>query len=661
MFKREKTIHCWHKKKMAANHGILDITFSQKTGRIYVSNIRTPGLLVINGEKNEFLKIIPYDPEHKIFEEEKLHFFMGETAWNSLNNKLYAVTDNPPYLFIIDEDKETCINQIPLNSGARGVAIDKKSGNVFVSHYGKGWLGGDNKVSVFDLENKLIKQIEVGIRPWEIAVDSENERTYISCKGNNLYIPGELYIIDNKKLDVIEKVRIGRRPRGITINQNMNKIYSSARFDFATYVIDSNSLNLLKIIENDCDPISSVYNPNNNQLYMINRQGKMKPDEVYKGALSTVQVVDCKNDEVIKTLEIGKTAHYGVLNKNNNLIYIPCEDSLDVWIIDTTKNLVSGKIDLGRCLDGIKLDKKRKLIFSTSHITNEVSVIDIKKEKFIGSFNVGGWPYELDINPIKEKVYINEHEQADISVHNEKTYTLIKKHSLKINSLFCPGNPIVETHNDLSSWSGISVDTRRNKIYSVSAKENLLFVIDEQKQTLDKIYIGWQGLEGPGVFDVKVNEETNCIYILNPRMLKIIKVDGKKKKVQKIINLGSFSIDLSSRSMGLIRLMINEFLNHLYVGSYIIDLQKDKIILRLSKELGDVIIACNHKNSSFFTLNIKEKIVNIIDERSLKIIDNFALVRRGNAFEFDEELNKFIVLPLRLYSSEVDIYGKTKN
>ena len=101
---------------------------------------------------------------------------------------------------------------------------------------------------------------------------------------------------------------------------------------------------------------------------MINRQGKMKPDEVYKGSLSTVQILDCSEDKIIKSLEIGKTGHYGAINPNNNFLYIPCEDSLDIWIIDTNKDTVVGKIDVGRCLDNVKLDKKRKLIFSKRNI-----------------------------------------------------------------------------------------------------------------------------------------------------------------------------------------------------------------------------------------------------------------------------------------------------
>ena len=161
MFDKSTTICAWEKPNMSANHGVFHVTFSQFTEKIYVSNIRTPGLVVIDGQTNEYLKIIPFDSQQEIFRSDQLYFLMAETAWNALNRKIYTVTYDPAYLLIIDEDSETCTNKIKLDSGARGISIDENNGYVFISHYGSGWYGGDNKVSVFDLDNKLIRKLSI--------------------------------------------------------------------------------------------------------------------------------------------------------------------------------------------------------------------------------------------------------------------------------------------------------------------------------------------------------------------------------------------------------------------------------------------------------------------------------------------------------------------
>ena len=660
MFDKSTTICAWEKPNMSANHGVFHVTFSQSTEKIYVSNIRTPGLVVIDGQTNEYLKLIPFDSQQEIFRSDQLYFLMAETAWNALNRKIYTVTYDPAYLLIIDEDSETCTNKIRLDSGARGISIDEKNGNVFISHYGSGWYGGDNKVSVFDLDNKLIRKIEVGLRPWEMACDQENNRTYISCKGSNLYTPGELWVLDNSTLEVIDKIKIGRRPRGIAINTKMDKLYSTARSDFSTYVFDSNTLDLKTIIANDCDPISSTYNPQTNKLYMINRQGKMKPDEVYKGSLSTVQILDCSEDKIIKSLEIGKTGHYGAINPNNNFLYIPCEDSLDIWIIDTNKDTVVGKIDVGRCLDNVKLDKKRKLIFSTSHITDEVSVFNLKTDKHIKSFELdgGGWPYGIDIDEDLGTIYVNDHDEGNIAIFDKENFDPIKNYSLGIDGFFTPGRPIVEHHKYTSSFSGIAVDEKRKKVYSVSARENSLYILDEKEQTIESIYLGWQEIEGFGTFDVVVNENKNSIYVLNPQMLKIMRIDGNSKQLDGIINLEPFPIDASGYYIFLIRLLMNENANKLYVGPYIVDLESNEVD-RISEQLGDVIVSRDKNNKRLFVYRTEDITINVVDEGTFQILDTFKLDRFGTAFEYDADLMKFIVLPVLLYSSEIDIYKET--
>ena len=141
-------------------------------------------------------------------------------------------------------------------------------------------------------------------------------------------------------------------------------------------------------------------------------------------------------------------------------------------------------------------------------------------------------------------------------------------------------------------------------------------------------------------------------------MLKIMRIDGNSKQLDGIINLEPFPIDASGYYIFLIRLLMNEDANKLYVGPYIVDLESNEVD-RVSERLGDVIVSHDKHNKRLFVYKTEDITINVVDEGTFQILDTFKLDRFGTAFEYDADLMKFIVLPVLLYSSEIDIYKET--
>ena len=138
-----KTIVAFDSSEKAANHGIFGIACNENRNLVYVNNLRTPSLLVIDGETGEYLRNVNYDDKRTGF---------GLVGWSPVADRLYAVATNQSRLYIFEGETEKLLSSVKLGKGPRGLTIDAKTGNVFVAHYGEGWFGGERTVSSFDAD-----------------------------------------------------------------------------------------------------------------------------------------------------------------------------------------------------------------------------------------------------------------------------------------------------------------------------------------------------------------------------------------------------------------------------------------------------------------------------------------------------------------------------
>ena len=273
MYKRTATIVAWHKPGLALNSGIFDVALNEKRDRVYVNGFRTPSVMVIDGKTTTYLKQIMFKSDP--------FMWPGFSAihYSPLTDRIYNVSEALKSLFVLDAEEEKMIKAIELPKAARGIKVDPKTGLIFLTHYGEGTYTSPtivslripdemyqkeqyfHHVSVLDRNEELVKTIEVDWRPWELCIDAERARTYVSCKGKDWNRQGTLCVIDNKDLEMINRIKVGRKPRGVAVNHKHHKIYVACRYDNLVYVIDTKEDEVVGKIPVDTDCIGVVANP----------------------------------------------------------------------------------------------------------------------------------------------------------------------------------------------------------------------------------------------------------------------------------------------------------------------------------------------------------------------------------------------------------------
>jgi len=654
---KTKTIVAWPKAGLSANHGIFGVTLNEKRDRIYISCLRTQGLLVIDGSTNRYEKIIPLDIGG--------HPGLSSVVYNPVTNRLYTTASNQNKLCIVDAEKEKLIRIMEMPDGPRGVTVDPKRGYIFVAHYGEGWFGGADTITVLDKNEKEIKKIKVKPRPWEMTVDPEGDRTYVSCKDVDLYKPGSLCVIDNESLEVVMNVRVGRRPRGVAVNHKAGKAYVACRYDSAVYVVDVNKGIVLKRIDVNCDPIGVVFNPHKNEIYVINRQGKMRLGQTFMGSPATLSIIDCLEDKVIKTIELSKTGHYAALNSLTQRLYVPCEDNNDVWIVDVEEKRPLTRIPLGRALDSPpSVNPENGYLYYTSHISDELTVIDGRKGVHVTSIPVGGWPWQAAVNPRTNRVYVDELDKGEVGVIDGFTNKVIARVNLGVDGHFAEGgtpnvgSPIVEYHRYV--FSGIGVDSSRNRIYVTCPKEDSLIVIDgENNSILRKVYIGWQAhIAGSGRLDVLVNEKTNRIYLFNNILDLLLVLDGDTYEIIDRIDVPREKV---GRGFHAITMVLDSRRDIIYVGPWIIDIKNNTLKGRIPENVGDQVIAINSGGTKIYVTRLSiigsrrlASSLTIADADSYEPIETISFERPGNVL-VDPSSERVYVSTV---NTEIDVYEK---
>jgi len=648
MFNKIKTVEAWPVPGLSANHGVYGISYAKNTDCVYVSCIRTQGLLVIDCKTDKYTHKIPLDVGGP---------GLSSVVYNPVNNMVYTSVPDQKKICVVNPKSDELVKVVNIPSGPRGLNVDPKRGNIFVMHYGDNWFGGDKTVTVLNKDTEEIKKIEVAQNPWESFVDAAGDQTYVSCKEMDFYRPGTLCVIDNKSLEVTKKIKIGRRPRGVAVSHKLKKAYVACRFDSAVYVIDLENNEVIKKIWTDCDPIGTVFDDTNEVLYVINRQGKMRLGERFEGTPATLLKIDCKSDSVVGSVELTKTGHYGALASKNRYIYCPCEDNNDVSVVDTRNFQKVVDIPMGRCLDGLYINQKTGFLYSTSHISDELSILDGRKGRYVKAISVHGWPWSIAINENTNRIYVNTSDKGFVDVVDGKTATLIKSIDLGLGGHFERGtpaqitSPIVEAHVYL--FSDITCDSSRNRIYVTSPKDDALVVIDGQtNEVVRTVYTGYQASSNRrGRHGLGVHEKRNEIYIFNNILGSFTILDGETFEILDKIDI--LQVEEGFGRGG--RVVINEKKDLAYINGVTIDLKKRKMVGNIPADLGAV-VSCDSKNNRLFVVSNDGNQLSIVDGTNYKPSNQVKFERPAKVVVIDEKTGK---LYLTATYAEVDIYAQS--
>ncbi|MGH2613090.1 MAG: YncE family protein, partial [Rhabdochlamydiaceae bacterium] len=219
------------------------------------------------------------------------------------------------------------------------MAINQKTNLVYVIGYDSIRIKQNGTLSVIDGNNDTkLSQLQIGMNPFGIAVDSNTNRIYMLNKHypvNSKWENSTVSVMDGKNNTKIVDIQVGINPAGIAVNPNTHRIYVSNYSGQTVSVIDgiSNSITGEPIFLGPGIEGMAV-DPITNRIYVAD------------GITSTVYVIDGNTDTKIK--EIHPLYAWNVaVNPITNKIYVPSYSLNNISIIGGKLYDITSVIQMG--------------------------------------------------------------------------------------------------------------------------------------------------------------------------------------------------------------------------------------------------------------------------------------------------------------------------
>jgi len=248
----------------------------------------------------------------------------GEPTYAAVNpntNTAYISYEKSNFIIVIDLEKGTIENKIQLNCPGN-ISINRVTNKVYVS--------SANGICEINCVNKQHDMINIGLPHSDGSVDvnPQTNLLYTTCFGHDV-----LSVIDAPTQSIVDKIPVGKNPKGVAIDTGANKVYVTNYDSSSVSIIDSHQSN--KIVDTiKFEKKDGTINPS---FALVNEFSKIlyvKTDStenwvvaaagaggVWYGSELYVVDIDTKEDINSKTLPFNSEVGFA-FNQRTNQIYM---------------------------------------------------------------------------------------------------------------------------------------------------------------------------------------------------------------------------------------------------------------------------------------------------------------------------------------------------
>jgi YVTN family beta-propeller protein len=170
-------------------------------------------------------------------------------------------------------------------------------------------------------------------------------------------------VLEDYSKALIKTIDVGQYPNDIAFNPRNNNMYVANRGSTTVSVVDGSTNEVVDTISVGSFPISIAFNPSNNDMYVANLGS------------DTVSVIDSSRNTVVDTIPVGTRPQGIAFNPSNNDMYVTKQISDTVSVIDSSMNTVVNTIPVGAFPIGIAFNPRNNDMYVTNAHSNTVSVI----------------------------------------------------------------------------------------------------------------------------------------------------------------------------------------------------------------------------------------------------------------------------------------------
>ncbi|MGP6240208.1 hypothetical protein ACNF40_07345 [Cuniculiplasma sp. SKW4] len=331
-------------------------TLDKMNNRIYVTNLYSGYVSVVNSETNKISSAIPIGHRQLA------------SVFDCSNENLYVI--NPKGIYAINITTDKIISNITVGLNPVGAAYDPSNGYIYVVNE------GSNNVSVINgTSNKVILSLNVGSNPKNIVYDPNNQNLYVTNFGTN-----NISVINGSKNYVYSTIEVPNGPDAEVFNPSDNYIYVTTSGNVSVVDVETNKVIYTIQTGNDSDGVA--FDPSNGYIYVTNEGS------------NNVTVINGKTNQVISNITVGSSPVWAVYDPSNGYIFVANLYSFNLSVIDGITDRIISTIYVGTPETGGTFDPSNGYLYVTNFVSGSLSIIFTKESTkyYSVEFNEIGLP-----------------------------------------------------------------------------------------------------------------------------------------------------------------------------------------------------------------------------------------------------------------------------
>jgi YVTN family beta-propeller protein len=290
---------------------------------------------------------------------------------------------------------------------------------------------------------------------------------------------GMVTIVDLASMQVVDSIEAGKRPRGIRLSSDGNRLY----------VAVSGS------------PKCPPWMP---EEECANQASDKSEDGIAE--------IDLKRRQKLRVLPGGSDPEQFDISEDGRLLFVSNEDVGLASVINLETGRILKQLTVGTEPEGVKISPDQKWVLVTNEADANVSVIETASLEVVAHIPVGSRPRDICFHPGKDLAYISNETNNSISVVNLANRAEVQTIQLPKGLL-----PM-----------GLALDASRKRLYVATGRGRKIVAIDtELKSMVQEVVVGTRpwgiALTEDKRFLISANGPSNDISVVDTRNFEVIK------------------------------------------------------------------------------------------------------------------------------------------
>ncbi len=236
------------------------------------------------------------------------------------------------------------------------------------------------------------------------------ERLYVSDETG-----GDVVIVDPQRGSVVARIAVGKRPRGIQLSSDHQKLYVALSG-------------------------SPIAGPN------VDESKLPPPDRRYDG----IGVVDLKLQKLVNTYPSGADPEAFALSHDGKVLYVSNEDVGKLSAVDLTRGTVRATVAVGSEPEGVAVSHDDRIVYVTCETSNSLYVIDAHTMHVLAQIPTEKRPRGIFLGRQSHRGYATDEFGAALTVFSTDDYQVVQTIAL--------GDPKVVRPMGIASTDGRRLD-----------------------------------------------------------------------------------------------------------------------------------------------------------------------------------------------------------